>query len=100
MKKLSKSENLPCFIYDVKEIDKQLNKIESSFKKLNKNTRIFYSYKTNTSLAKYLNSKGLGFQVTSLGHLKEALKITQGKNIIFSSRELSKKIIKFLMERN
>lgn len=97
-KDILKSVNLPCFIYDTKEVDKQLTKLYSSFSEVNENVKIFYSYKTNPVLGNYLSRKGLGMQVTSLHHLKEALKIVSGKDIIFSSRELSKTLVRFLMK--
>lgn len=94
----SKKLKLPCFVYDVKQVEEQLQKLKSSFENANRNTKIFYSYKTNSALASYLVEKGLGLQVTSLDHLLKALKLTSGKNIIFSSRELSKEIINLLIK--
>lgn len=95
--KLNKLE-LPCFVYDTNEVSEQLQRLKSSFGKINRNTKTFYSYKTNPALAQYLVNEGLGLQVTSLSHLLKALKLTSGKNIIFSSRELTQDIIRILIK--
>lgn len=89
---------LPCFVYDVNEVSKQLQKLKLSFGKISRKMKIFYSYKTNPALAPYLVNESLGLQVTSLNHLLKALKLTSGENIIFSSRELTKDIIKILIK--
>jgi len=94
----SEKQKSPCFIYDVKKIDEKLKQLKDSFGNSNKKTKIFYSYKTNPALVSYLIDEGLGLQVTSLNHLLKALKLTSGKNIIFSSRELSKDIINILIK--
>lgn len=97
---IKKIIDTPAFVYDINDVKYRLHKIESAFKKVNDNVKIFYSYKTNTVLGRFLYDLGAGLQITSYSHLKEVLKFANGERISFSSRELDSKILKLLVKNN
>ena len=91
----SMNERTPVFLYNVKHIKGQVEKIRDAFSSY-ANFKLFYAVKANNNpeILKQLSRMGLGFHVSSLEELKAARKFS--KDISFTGPILTPNILQYI----